>query len=611
MNDKASQSKKNHHSTSVNSLLVGLIATTLYFNTKSNDPFNTHKLIVVLLLSSWLLSKILAHYRRNTLKKFSIDSLVISILVIFLFLQVVSLAKSDSFVVGFIGDTQRRNGFLSYLALSIILLYTFIYFNFFHSIQFIKISLLIGLILVAYGTLQVTGRDFVAWVNPHNSMIGTVGNPNFASSLLAIIFLLASSVFFLKSITTVYKVASILVIVLAPWLIYRSNSRQGLIVIGIGLLMFVSLYSVSNFRKLRFVIPTISFIILIVAILGMLQTGPLAYFLYKDSVSVRGFYWQAALNMVGNYPWAGVGLDNYGSYFKEFRDAQYPLKYGYEITSSNAHNTFLQLFATGGILLGLAYCSIIVLIVIVGLKGIKQASGDQRTLSIVLFSVWTGYQSQSIISIDNIGIAIWGWILGGAILALNRNGIDKNLSKENHTKKQAPELFQTFISIACIIPCLFISILLHRQEADLFVAKTALMQNPVNQNLASLNAQKVLDNKLSDPYYRYEAALILNQLGKTDLAESLVDQILSENPRNLVMLNWVVQKEVRKGNYNDALIRTKQIEMYDPWNVKNLLSMGELYKFLGQNSAMEDIRLKINKIAPNTEVSQVANQILK
>jgi hypothetical protein len=39
--------------------------------------------------------------------------------------------------------------------------------------------------------------------------------------------------------------------------------------------------------------------------------------------------------------------------------------------------------------------------------------------------------------------------------------------------------------------------------------------------------------------------------------------------------------------------------------------MGELYKFLGQNSAMEDIRLKINKIAPNTEVSQVANQILK
>jgi tetratricopeptide (TPR) repeat protein len=153
--------------------------------------------------------------------------------------------------------------------------------------------------------------------------------------------------------------------------------------------------------------------------------------------------------------------------------------------------------------------------------------------------------------------------------------------------------------------------LLHRQEADLFVAKTALMQNPVNQNLASLNAQKVLDNKLSDPYYRYEAALILNQLGKTDLAESLVDQILSENPRNLVMLNWVVQKEVRKGNYNDALIRTKQIEMYDPWNVKNLLSMGELYKFLGQNSAMEDIRLKINKIAPNTEVSQVANQILK
>lgn len=611
MNRNVGEIQESHHSRSVNLLLIGLIATTLYFNTKANDPFNTHKLILVLLLSSWLLGKIFAHYQRSTPKKFSIDSLVISLLVFFLFLQMISLINGDSFVVGLIGDTQRRNGLLLYFALSIILLYTFINFDFFNSIQFIKISLLIGLILVAYGILQVSGKDFVAWVNPHNSMIGTVGNPNFASSLLAIIFLLASSVFLIKSIRILYRVVSIPIIVLAPWLIYRSNSRQGLIVIGIGILMFVSLYSLSNFRKFRFVTPSISLIFLIFAILGMLQKGPLAYFLYKDSVSVRGFYWKAALNMVANYPWTGVGLDNYGSYFKEFRDPQYPLRYGYEITSSNAHNTYLQLFATGGVPLGLAYCAIIVLIVIMGLKNIKQASGDQRTLSIVLFSVWTGYQSQSIISIDNIGIAIWGWILGGAILALNRNGFDKNLSNGKHSKKQAPEMFQILISIACIAPSLFISILLHRQEADLFVAKSALMQNPINQNLALVNAQNVLDNKLSDPYYKYESALILNKIGKTDLAESQVDQILLENPRNLVILNWVVENEVRKGNYNGALTRTKQIEIYDPWNVKNLLSMGELYKFLGQTSAMEDIRLKINAIAPNTEVSQVANQILK
>jgi len=37
-----------------------------------------------------------------------------------------------------------------------------------------------------------------------------------------------------------------------------------------------------------------------------------------------------------------------------------------------------------------------------------------------LFVAWLGYQIQSLISINQIGVAIWGWILSGAIIGYER-----------------------------------------------------------------------------------------------------------------------------------------------------------------------------------------------
>ena len=64
---------KQSNKSSINSLLVGLAAVTLYFNEKANDPFNTYKLIIALILSGWLSGQIVDYYRNNPLKKKTID----------------------------------------------------------------------------------------------------------------------------------------------------------------------------------------------------------------------------------------------------------------------------------------------------------------------------------------------------------------------------------------------------------------------------------------------------------------------------------------------------------------------------------------------------------
>ena len=610
MNKISKLDSKKTSTSSINSLLAGLAVVTLYFNEKANDPFNSYKLIIALILSGWLSGFVFDYHRKNLLKKKTIDFYLLVLLFIFLITQVLSLVVSDIFIVGFLGETQRRNGLLSYFALSIILIYTSIKFNLHNSIQFLKSSMFIGLILVSYGTLQILGRDFVEWNNPHNSMISTVGNPNFASSLIAILVLLAMFTFFHKDIHLGYKLASLTVIFLGFFSIYRSNSRQGLLVIGLGLLLFTSLYSWFQSKKVKFLVPTASLLVIIVSVLGMLQKGPAAYFLYKDSVSVRGFYWGAAIEMFKNFPLTGVGLDSYGSYFKEFRSPDYPLRYGYELTSTNAHNTYLQLFSTGGIFVGVSYCLLMLFILLVGLKNIRETNGAERNLAITLLSIWISFQAQSFISIDNMGISIWGWILGGAIIGLRNNRIRGVQDSKKKTGPKSINLTQVLISTLFLIPILVISILLHRQEADLFVAKSALMQSPINQELALSNAQKVLDNNLADPSYKFEAALIYFELGRTQVGEAQVKELSENDPRNLIFLDWLVKNEIRKNDYAAALNLAQKIERYDPWNVRNIFIIGELHKLLGDFTEMEKIRLKVNAMAPNTELSIKANQIL-
>jgi O-antigen ligase len=133
------------------------------------------------------------------------------------------------------------------------------------------------------------------------------------------------------------------------------KNLQATYFLGVGIFLTIWLWIKNkNFGILAIVAGLAIFV---VSILGMLQLGPLERYLYKPSVSIRGYYWRAGVEMLRSHPFFGVGFDSYGLYFKEYREVKYPLTYGFDITSSNAHNTFIQLFATAGIFVGIIYHS--------------------------------------------------------------------------------------------------------------------------------------------------------------------------------------------------------------------------------------------------------------
>ena len=159
-------------------LILGVSLVTIYFNTQIEDPFNTPKLIILLILCGWILGHLVDSYKKNPIIYGTTAFVSFLLTLIFITSLLISALFTDVKIVGFIGDTQRRNGWLAYFGLAIILLYASRIMNFAYAIRLIKIAIFTGLILSFYGLMQVMGKDFIDWNNPYNSMISTLGNQN-------------------------------------------------------------------------------------------------------------------------------------------------------------------------------------------------------------------------------------------------------------------------------------------------------------------------------------------------------------------------------------------------------------------------------------------------
>ena len=603
-------------STSIWLLLLAASATTLYFNTRLVDPFNTPKLIILILTASWMLGHLIS-MKREEILYFSGDTYSFWLVCGFFFLSLtISFVFTDLSLIGLIGDSQRRDGFLTYLSFLIILIYTYFKFDAIYLLRLFKVFISLGIILGAYGLLQTTGNDFVAWLNPYNPIITTLGNPNFASAMFAMILTFSLLTLSIKSINSHLKFLALISLTVSAVCIVRSQSRQGLVAAGLAFVFCVVVNAWVNDNKFKRVISLLSLLLVLIALLGMLQIGPLSQFLYKESVSIRGFYWRAGIRMFQAEPLTGIGLDRYGAYFKEYREFSHPLRYGFELTSSNAHNTFIQFFSTGGLFLGISYMALNILVLIKGLHLVKNTSGDVRKFSLAILSTWVAFQNQSFISIDNIGLTIWGWILGGTILSLSRQlstlGHLENITELNIRQKNLPvKVFQPIVSAVLTIPVIFFSTFLFKFESDSYNLRAVSNGRPPNyiELIGNLN-NSLAKNPISDPFYKFQAALALVDIEQSSKAESQIKDLLEEDPRNTLYLSWLALNSTTKKDFRQAIDYRLRISDHDPWNADNLLKLGLLYLEIGDASSAYEMKLRILSFADNHPIGESARNNL-
>jgi hypothetical protein len=134
-----------------------------------------------------------------------------------------------------------------------------------------------------------------------------------------------------------------------------------------------------------------------------------------------------------NNPLTGVGLDSYGNWYRFYRRPSAMELPGPNVVSDSAHNVFFDFFASGGLPLLIVYL-LIQFLVIQAIWKIYRDSTSFSPTPVALIAGWVGYTSQSVISINQIGLAVWGWVLGGSIIGYSMLNHEEAVSNQKNSK---------------------------------------------------------------------------------------------------------------------------------------------------------------------------------
>jgi O-antigen ligase len=308
--------------------------------------------------------------------------------------------------------------------------------------KFLITALVVGGASLGYGVVQSLGGDPFDWVNPYSPVFGFLGNPNFQSSLVGILGVVVFTQLLSGTIKIQIKGAFLAYLLVTLYVINETDSQQGFLVLLIGSTVSLGVFVNYKSRTLGYsylALVTVGFVAILV---GTLNKGPLASILYKDSVTYRGDYWRAGWKMTLENPVFGVGLDSYGDWYRRSRTIEATLRRGPEIVSNAAHNVFLDISAYGGFPLVLIYIALMALVVISAVKVFKRSQSFNAGF-VGLVGGWVAFQAQSIISINQIGLALWGWVLSGLIIGYEINTRSGEAIAEKKTGKSASKAVQT------------------------------------------------------------------------------------------------------------------------------------------------------------------------
>ena len=460
---------------------------------------------------------------------------------------------------------------------------------------------------------------FFSTLDPYSPVILSTGNPDFASSLLAILSVLTFSYLFLDS-NRYFRLFCIMLIPFNFLAIFWTGARQGIIILLLGVAVFGVILLFESYRKIAIAVSSASVLLVFLGILGTLQKGPLVALLYKDSIRDRGYNWQAAITMFRTHILSGVGIDRYGSFFTQYRSPQYPLIYGYTQTVTNAHNVLLEMFATGGIITGVGYLFLILYVAYESIRTIGMLSGLERLKIGAIFAGWIACVAQSLISIDVLSISVWTWVLGGILIGNSIHLSQIQSEQLNSTSKinsyvpyRRNTRAENLVSLFLLCGVIFLLILpMYRNESNVLSFNSA---KPVEGVMTLTDYEKrannIFNQKFLSPNYKNQIAVQLARNNVAPESIKLFKKVIKADPRlNNAYLYLAIVNE-NTNHISDAILLREKLYRLDPYGAANLIYLEKDYLDSNDRPNAKRVSEIIRKIAPSTEIEQNATNLLK
>jgi O-antigen ligase len=537
----------------------GLIATTLLVTPLTAiDPINPIKMLVVVPVGFMSLGLLLVNRESVVCSKHKLVFGLISAFVVWQVLVV--LISGGEIYQQLFGSQGRNTGFITYVAFSLIFVGSIIASSPAQLKKLVIVIFTVGSASLTYGVIQALGGDPFKWVNPYSPVFGFLGNPNFQSSLLGVLGAIAFAQLFVRGLKIQFKALIGLYLLVTLYVIKETASQQGFLVLALGIGVVVGLYVLQVKRSLGIAYGLLSIIGFFAVLMGTLNKGPLSSILYKDSVTYRGDYWRAGWNMTINHPIFGVGMDSYGDWYRRSRTLAATVRRGPDTTSNAAHNVFLDISSYGGFPLLIIYMALMVLVVISAVKVLKR-SKDFDPVFVGLFGGWVAFQAQSIISINQIGLAIWGWVLSGFIIGYEINIRDGQVV-ETVSKKGRSAGKPTQISAASVV-ALFIAFVL-----GVLVGMPPYVASAKYKSALETNDLKVIQNAAyiwpQDYSRMVQVALTLNENKLETQGVEVALDATKKFPDNY--LAWSALDAMKSATAEQKAQALKEMKRLDPLN---------------------------------------------
>lgn len=382
----------------------------------SYDPINVPKLAVLAMCAAVVLILTLLNFKlllQSTYRAmllvagfFGLDLLVLLIL------------HHSPFTEHFYGTFGRNTGFLAYFSLLVLFIASASSFKPKSTEKLLWALLGTGGISSLYGLLQSTGHDPYKWINPFSPVIGFLGNPDFQSSFLGMCGVATIALCIGRERRLNFRIGLGVFLLLLLYVILKTKAQQGMLVLAAGSVVVLYIYILRSrrLRWLRWPYAAMGIASFVLVLIGSLNRGPLGHILFKPSVTFRGDYWHAGWTMTLQHPFFGVGLDSYVDWYRASRTTAATLRRGPDVISNAAHNVLLDFSSNGGFPFLIAYLLIVGVTLVSAIRVVKR-SEHFDAIHAGLFGAWVAYQAQSVISLNQLGLAVWGWILSGALIA--------------------------------------------------------------------------------------------------------------------------------------------------------------------------------------------------
>jgi O-antigen ligase len=554
------------------SVLLTCTLMTLFIIPVNIDPFSSPRLFILSVLSFIaLVYLILSKAKIYADKPFKVFYLLVATFITLIIISAVVNHLSFSQLI--LGAWARNNGLAYYLSIFTLLIFVINLPNTAIEYSIVKILSYLGFVVNVYALLQLANFDYYNSIFPlYNTKLlvySIFGNTNFYSAFFGFSFLANLGIVLNKNFSRKMRFFATISLLFSSPLLFVVD-LQGLVIISLGSVaisyFWIHLQVVKNLKNKFFLkyiyLSPLLFISLITLILknqNRLNRSELV------SLEDRFYFWQSAIKMTGDNPWFGVGPDSYGNWVGIYRSKEF-YNFRNELNTDagytdNAHNLLLQISSTLGIPALLLFCLIIFFVL--WRSWIAYKVCNDKFVVFILIVIFCAYLLQSFVSIEHLGLGVWGWTIGGILV---------NLSIVNRIPQTVNQLkqFWLYVNKIKIIILLLVAILPIYVTVELIQISrlSSVFSNSILDKtffVSKKNTNYLLDLAMNSNHapFRNDIAIHLANTGNLQQALVLAEATSEKFPREIrswVLLSKIYKNTDREKEYLNALDMLKKLE---------------------------------------------------